>query len=511
MKGFVFLFAALFLWLSEAVAEQGFYNDFEEDTGLSSVDDDLSFEQIDYDEAGRMKRQIIFYPTPTKETRRSPLVVISHGNGHRYKYYKYLQKYLADKGFVVMSHYNNTGPGIRTAAETTLENTDEFIEKVNSLAEGALAGRVDTSRIAWIGHSRGGEGVVLAYNRLLEGSFIPKNYSADSIKFISSIAPTTFLPANEVNPHKVPYHMFVGGADGDVDGSPRKIVMSMPIYERAQGEKVLTYVQGAGHNVFNDQSWDEGYGPDRLKRDKVHEISREVYAQLLEIYLNGKTELKKNFWSNWAVARAPGVPTEPIISNEFKFPEDSSIVWVLDDFQVSNTFKGILQDKDQMFLFFDNDPMNGMTRHIDSDRAPQGLIFDWDGSDAALEYELYEAKDFTDFEALTFRAAQGSRHPLTTVLDQPINFSVRLMNEDGTMAWVNTKEFGDVNIPYPRDGGWANEFSIFRIPLEAFVENNSELELSQISRVDFLFGENFGSEKGRMAIDDIQFVKSEEL
>ena len=87
---------------------------------------------------------------------------------------------------------------------------------------------------------------------------LAKEFSLSGIKLISSIAPTTFLEADSVNPEDVPYHMFVGGADGDVDGSPRRIVMSMPIYERAWGPRQLTYVQGAGHNVFNDESWDEG-------------------------------------------------------------------------------------------------------------------------------------------------------------------------------------------------------------------------------------------------------------
>ena len=45
---------------------------------------------------------------------------------------------------------------------TTLGHTDAFIDLAEGggVAGGALVGHLDTSRIVWIGHSRGGEGVV---------------------------------------------------------------------------------------------------------------------------------------------------------------------------------------------------------------------------------------------------------------------------------------------------------------------------------------------------------------
>lgn len=499
------------------------------DAGLSQWEGPSSFHKLNYD-GGRLKKQLIYYPKDIAQGKPRPLVVISHGNGHRYTYYQYLQAYLADKGYVVMSHFNNTSPGIRTAAESTIENTDEFFAKLSSMDNGVLVGHVDPKRIAWIGHSRGGEGVVFAYQQLVQGQVHPKNFGADSIQFISSIAPTTFLSAEAANPGEVNYHMFVGGADGDVNGGPRRVVMSMPIYERGKGEKILTYVQGAGHNVFNDRSHNEGKGPRRLSRTKVHGLSRAVYGSLLDIYLRGEVGLKKYFRSNWARLRPQEVPSDIMISNEFKLAEASGKYWTLDDFQgrpeiteassgasvtanLISPYEGVLQDGDSTFTFHSADPMNGMTRYINGFDRPRGLVFEWEPqlesspeSKYALTYDLPQPQDMQPFQALSFRVAQITRHPLTDRLNGPMSFSVRLMDKGGELSWLNTKAYGDVNPPYNRRGGWANEFCVFQMPLGDFAAENPALDLSQIVQVEFLFGESFGSAQGRMAIDDIQFV-----
>ena len=111
---------------------------------------------------GTWRAQRTYWPVGIASMGELPLVVISHGNGHDYRWYDYLGEHLASWGYVVMSHSNETGPGIETASTTTLENTDEFLGALDAIADGALEGHVDARRIAWIGHSRGGEGVVRA-------------------------------------------------------------------------------------------------------------------------------------------------------------------------------------------------------------------------------------------------------------------------------------------------------------------------------------------------------------
>ena len=44
------------------------------------------------------------------------------------------------------------------------------------------------------------------------------NFVRADIKLVSSIAPTDFLGPLSAFPHEVPYHLWVGGGDSDVNG-----------------------------------------------------------------------------------------------------------------------------------------------------------------------------------------------------------------------------------------------------------------------------------------------------
>jgi predicted dienelactone hydrolase len=106
---------------------------------------------------GALLGQNTFYPTNVEGMGELPLVVVSHGNGHNYQWYDHIGYHLASYGYIVMSHENNTVPGIEAASTTTLTNTDYFLGHLNIIADGDLQGHVDARSIVWIGHSRGGE------------------------------------------------------------------------------------------------------------------------------------------------------------------------------------------------------------------------------------------------------------------------------------------------------------------------------------------------------------------
>jgi hypothetical protein len=97
-----------------------------------------------------------------------------------------------------MSHQNNTGPGIETASTTTLTNTDYLIGHQASIGGGVLVGHLDSSRITWIGHSRGGEGVLRAYTRDFTGHFTPANFTVDDVQLVSSRSRNFASPGESV-------------------------------------------------------------------------------------------------------------------------------------------------------------------------------------------------------------------------------------------------------------------------------------------------------------------------
>ena len=99
--------------------------------------------------------QRIFYPANIAQLGSLPLIVISHGNGHDFRWYDHIGHFMASWGYVVISHANNTAPGIEAASTTTLRNTNNFLARLDVIDGGVLDGHVDRRRLVWIGHSRG--------------------------------------------------------------------------------------------------------------------------------------------------------------------------------------------------------------------------------------------------------------------------------------------------------------------------------------------------------------------
>jgi predicted dienelactone hydrolase len=123
--------------------------------------------------------QDLYFPTNIAAMGKLPIVVLGHGNGHNFQWYDHIGNHLASYGYVVVSHGNDTGPGSNSAASTTLGHTDAFINQAEAgaIAGGQLVGHIDARRIVWIGHSRGAEGVAIAYDRLFDATATPANYS----------------------------------------------------------------------------------------------------------------------------------------------------------------------------------------------------------------------------------------------------------------------------------------------------------------------------------------------
>ncbi|NIM50991.1 MAG: hypothetical protein GTN78_17885, partial [Gemmatimonadales bacterium] len=55
----------------------------------------------------------------------------------------------------------------------------------------------------------------------------------------------------------------------------------------------------------------------------------------------------------------------------------------------------------------------------------RGVVFDWNGSDVYYEWEIIsDQRDFSDDLYLSFRAAQGTRHPYTIAVLGDLTFTV---------------------------------------------------------------------------------------
>ena len=473
--------------------------------------------------------QDTYYPTSIGSMGQLPLIVISHGNGHNYQWYDHIGYHMASYGYIVMSHENNTSPGIETASTTTLTNTDYIIGHQSSIGGGVLNGHIDSHRIVWIGHSRGGEGITRAYDRIYDGTYTPTYFTIDDIILLSSMLPTDFLKTNNSNPHSVNYHLWTASADDDVNGSAScDLCQTFHLQDRATAFRGGTIVQGAGHGDFHDGGGSSvASGPCLIGRSNTHLIQKGYFLPLIKYYVEGNIPALDFLWRQWEDLKPIGAPTGTciVVTNTFHNAAPAGN-FVIDDYQsntsttvsssggtvtydVQNLTEGRLDDNNTSFTWTASDPMNGMTE--DSSEASddsRGVVFDWTDQDRYYEFEVVPGQhNFTAYRYLSFRAAQGTQHPNTLAEMGDLTFSVTLVDGSGGTSTINIGAYGGgIEQPYARSGGWHNEFETVRILLTDFLADGTGLDLTDVAAVRFDFGPSFGSSEGRLGMDDIELT-----
>ncbi|MBX3354456.1 MAG: hypothetical protein KF724_02015 [Phycisphaeraceae bacterium] len=478
--------------------------------------------------------QRLWYPSNLASLTPRPIVVISHGNGHSYTWYNYLGSFLASWGYVVISHQNNTVPGIETASTTTLQHTAALINQQATIAGGVLNGKLDASTIVWIGHSRGGEGVVRAFDRLFDGTYTPPSnaYSKNSIKQLISIAPTDFLgkggPTTGSDPHDVPFFLIYGAADGDVCGCPgNNVAHSFNLYERSVGEHWSTYIHGADHNDFNCCGPNDFSGPagTALGTAAVQALMKVHTLVAIKSTLEGSPAARELRWRRYASLRPLGVSTSAIVRND-ESRLGSGTIAVIDDFQtqtsvtmsssggvvspaVESLTEGIADDNNSSFTWLTTDPFNGQTR-VGVGDSQRAIVFAWTAP-ASITWSITEPlKDFSGAVALGFRAAQGTRHPSGTAADA--TFTVTLVDHDGVESTISLVPYSKgLGRTYQRTGfgtgaGWQNELQLVRLRLDDFRRHGNAIDLSRIATIRMNFGGAGETSTGRIVIDDLSLL-----
>ena len=476
--------------------------------------------------------QNTFYPTNISTMGKLPLVVMSHGNGHNYQWYDHLGNHLASYGYVLMSHENNTGPGPPSAATTTLSNTDAFLNNLATIGGGVLDGHIDADRITWIGHSRGGEGVCIAYDRLFDGVASSPNYTIDDIKLVSSIAPTDFELGGFTDPHGVNYHLWTGGADSDVWGCAScNLCQTFHLHDRAEQYRQSISLHGVGHGDFHNgggNPWAEG--PCLVGTSTTHTIMRGYLFPLVERYVDNNIPAKDFLHRQWESFRPIGGPVGGCVVVDLMYRDgDAPFKAVLDDYQTNSsttvassglpvafTVNGVTEgNMDDPGTTFTNstEAFNGFTVDGTSDNS-DGVVFEWNGGDSYYAWVApgTNGAPLGVWNYFTFRACQATRDTLTTAVQADLTFDVSVLDINGNISRINIGAFGGgIEEPYQRTScgsgaGWANEFETIRIPIQSFKHNAPNLDLFKIRAIGFEFGPAHGSNEGRIGVDDVEVL-----
>lgn len=241
-----------------------------------------------------------------------PLVLIVHGNHNWREFsdsgYGYLGELLASRGFILASVDENFINGLSAENDGRAWLLLKHLEAWKSFNEtpgGPFDGRVDMSRIALIGHSRGGEAAALAatFNRL---KFYPDNFKQAfnfnfDIKAVVAIAPVDgqYKPTGQFTPlENVDYLLIHGSHDGDVSSA-----LGLRQYERLRFTdgmphfKAVVFMYRANHGQWNTVWGNKDTGPRSgrtldlralIDPEAQRQFARVVISGFLEASLHGE-------------------------------------------------------------------------------------------------------------------------------------------------------------------------------------------------------------------------------
>lgn len=256
-----------------------------------------------------------------------PLALIVHGNHLMSDFsdvgYEYLGELLASRGIITVSVDQNFLNGSWADITGGLDEENDargwmLLEHLrvwhewNKTEDHPFYQKIDTTSVALMGHSRGGEAVGhAAFMNTLpyysDDASIPLDYNFN-IKSIVAIAPVDgqYQPGNAPNELKdVSYLTIHGSQDGDVTSfAGSKQYERITFSDSTSHFKSAVYVQGANHGQFNT-SWGENDTSDAstyflnnkqlLSGEEQREIARVYISAFLETTLTDNMSYKPLF------------------------------------------------------------------------------------------------------------------------------------------------------------------------------------------------------------------------
>lgn len=234
-----------------------------------------------------------------------PLVVVMHGQGLPWNGYDYLIDQLASQGYVAAEiECDEVRGGIADPITDYARCLLGYLPQL-STAPGPFQGHLDLSRVALVGHSRGGDGVVLAE------SLNRSEHLGWNLRAIVSMAPTDQSGATL----QTPFLCLYGSNDNDVgraNGFPYASHggTAFGIYDRAQAEKALVFLRDANHDQFSTTPASDtaaSLGSVVISAADQQNLARGYVTAFLQWQLDGRTEQREYFVGPLVVASASGV------------------------------------------------------------------------------------------------------------------------------------------------------------------------------------------------------------
>ncbi len=395
---------------------------------------------------------------------------------------------------------------------------------------GIFSGKLDMSRVALSGHSRGGEGVVAAQQLNLTWP------TPHSILAVNAIAPTDQNNAFPYLMTAAPYYLLMAARDGDVSSMQgyRTYDRAYPHGAPTRHEKSVGWVYRANHNYFNtiwtdtaalgtNNPWarsedDASWLNPKMSAADQRQVALTTIAAFFRQHLQSIEPYREIFTGRLEPSAMP---------NDYVFwTFQSDQRTRVDDFEqlplnaaqnsVSGTVTGAgfgtLEERllNARSLWVSMGALHGDTIYTDPALLPAqwnrlfhdtlGLRLVW-ASPQTYVSNIPGGMDVTAYTHFAFRVSKVFTGPQAPGPD--INLHVNIEDGLGASAmWdLRTDQFD--RIPHPFEGSAYTNQALMtgvRIPLRNFTMNNSGVDLTDIVKITI---RTEGS--GEIAVDEIEF------
>lgn len=436
-----------------------------------------------------------------------PVVVLVHGNssaGTSYMGYEYLLDHLARNGFIAASIHLLTGEmGTDRAHVLRLHLQILF----------SMFGANAANNVGLMGHSRGGEAVVIAA-RLNHASQENWGYN---INAVISLAPTNqYTYEHFGGAWAKPFLVIYGSIDGDLGGIGDT---GFELYDHASGmNKSMAFVYRACHDRFNTV-WGDGdfYFGEMTATDQAavlsanshHYIAMGYMAAFYRQHLLGENQWSGIFRGEWVPATVQASDPNMKIFVQY----EDTVVLTLDDFEgahtatswQTNTLGGAVTSSGLPATPQENDlrTMDSQSPHLTA-----GLLLHWDNTTESLIYDIPTAqRNISGFQAVSFRISQKV-NSTSNPANQAQDLRLTLLDGGGHSRAIRISKFAEIPYPYVRGYSYYTKSAMctIRIPLAAYTihcYNVDQVDLTNITTLVFEFAEKT---TGEIEIDSIQFT-----
>ena len=386
---------------------------------------------------------------------------------------------------------------------------------------GILQGKLDMTRIALSGHSRGGEGVVAAdvLNPIWPN---PQSPNPHNIIAVNAIAPTDQNSQGGISyvPTEAAYYLIIGARDGDVSS-----MQGLRTYDRAfppgsanPQHKTLSIIYGANHNFFNTiwtpaadlgspNPWvgaaNDGFGPNPMSAAEQRQAALSTITAFFRRHLQGFEPYKEVLTGRY----------EPsLIQNDrIYWTYQDAVRVAVDNFEdnPSNAGANSLGGTNNLAGFTaatETHLNSGGTDYVLPPLFPADNLYNHDTIGIKLNWANPAAFDLVlqpgggGFDASTFTHL-NIRVGKRDATGGDVNLVINVQDNGGNSA--NFDMQSEQWDPIPAQYRASNAMMTgVRIPLRAFTQFSSGVDLSQLTEINISVN---GS--GEVAVDDVEFTQ----